>query len=152
MPEMPTSGVRSQLLPLQGALSTRSLPPAASTLGWLASIATAGSLTALGRYGVGGPATDTFASDVCATASVGKNKTATPISRISKTPRRLDTSDSLRAGPLNASLNLRKRLRLDPPTRDSAAQSGERLKPHAPSRRRAGRRDLSAVDDLLATQ
>src|SRR5829696_7630219 len=54
MPEMPMSGVRSQLLPLQGALSTRSLAPAASTLGWLASMARAGSLTALGRYGVGG--------------------------------------------------------------------------------------------------
>src|SRR5690348_17559111 len=59
---MPISGVRSQLLPLHGELSTRSFAPAASTSVWLASMASAGSLTPSGRYGVGGPATDTFAS------------------------------------------------------------------------------------------
>src|SRR5215470_11190245 len=59
---MPMSGVRSQLLPLHGALSTRSLAPAASTAGWFASIASAGSLEPLGRYGVAGLPTVTLAS------------------------------------------------------------------------------------------
>src|SRR6266487_2797823 len=59
---MPMSGVRSQLLPLHGALSTRSLAPAASTAGWFASMASAGSLEPLGRYGVVGLPTVTLAS------------------------------------------------------------------------------------------
>src|ERR1700747_777298 len=59
---MPMSGVRSQLLPLHGELSTRSLAPAASTAGWFASMASAGSLEPLGRYGVGGLPTVTLAS------------------------------------------------------------------------------------------
>src|SRR5213593_881061 len=62
MPEMPMSGVRLQLLPWHGELSTRSLAPAASTAGWFASMAIAGSLEALGRYGVGGLPTDTLLS------------------------------------------------------------------------------------------
>src|SRR5215216_2651043 len=90
MPEMLMSGVRSQLLPSQGALSTRSLAPAASTVGWLASIAKAGSLTALGRYGVVGPATDTLASGVWARASVGTTRAA--VTAISST-------STLRRGP-----------------------------------------------------
>src|SRR6266540_2414305 len=68
---MPMSGVRSQELPLHGELSTRSLAPAASTAGWLASMASAGSLTPLGRYGVGGLPTDTLLSADTALASVG---------------------------------------------------------------------------------
>src|SRR5215467_1110317 len=59
---MPMSGVRSQLLPLHGALSTRSLAPAASTAGWFASMASAGSLEPLGKYGVAGLPTVTLAS------------------------------------------------------------------------------------------
>src|SRR5260370_30925316 len=59
---MPMSGVRLQLLPLHGALSTRSLAPAASTAGLLASMASAGSLEPLGRYGVAGLPTVTLAS------------------------------------------------------------------------------------------
>src|SRR5260370_13957598 len=59
---MPMSGVRSQLLPWHGALSTRSLAPAASTAGWFASMASAGSLEPLGKYGVGGLPTVTLAS------------------------------------------------------------------------------------------
>src|SRR5258708_1984787 len=59
---MPMSGVRLQLLPLHGELSTRSLAPAASTAGWFASIASAGSLEPLGRYGVAGLPTVTLAS------------------------------------------------------------------------------------------
>src|SRR5258708_28754464 len=51
---MPMSGVRLQLLPLHGELSTRSLAPAASTAGLFASMASAGSLEPLGRYGVAG--------------------------------------------------------------------------------------------------
>src|SRR5215208_2909410 len=90
MPEMPMSGVRSQLLPLQGALSTRSLPPAASTLVWLASIARAGSLTALGRYGVVGPATETLASGVWAWARVGRTRAAVTAS---------SSTSKLRRGP-----------------------------------------------------
>src|SRR5919201_2982577 len=88
MPEMPMSGVRSQLLPLQGALSTRSLAPAASTVGCLASIARAGSFTALGRYGLGGPATDTLASEVWALASVGPAKAAAIDNNSTSTTRR----------------------------------------------------------------
>src|SRR6266480_3556117 len=59
---MPMSGVRLQLLPWHGALSTRSLAPAASTAGLLASMASAGSLEPLGRYGLGGLPTVTLAS------------------------------------------------------------------------------------------
>src|SRR5512132_4307896 len=89
MPEMPISGVRSQLLPLQGALSTRSLPPPASTVGWLASIARAGSLTALGRYGVTGPATETLASGVNADAGPAASITTSDNSRPTRTARGL---------------------------------------------------------------
>src|SRR4029453_7321647 len=73
---MPMSGVRLQSLPLHGALSTRSLPPAASTAGWLASIAIAGSLEPLGRYGVGGLPTVTLLSADTAPAIVGTTRTA----------------------------------------------------------------------------
>src|SRR6266849_4015305 len=59
---MPMSGVRLQLLPWHGALSTRSLAPAASTAGWFASMASAGSLEPLGKYGAGGLPTVTLAS------------------------------------------------------------------------------------------
>src|SRR5690242_5196817 len=59
---MPMSGVRLQLLPWHGALSTRSLAPAASTAGWFASMASAGSLEPLGKYGVAGLPTVTLAS------------------------------------------------------------------------------------------
>src|SRR5258708_11946680 len=59
---MPMSGVRLQLLPWHGALSTRSLAPAASTAGLFASIASAGSLEPLGRYGLGGLPTVTLDS------------------------------------------------------------------------------------------
>src|SRR5215471_5271715 len=59
---MPMSGVRLQLLPLQGELSTRSLAPAASTAGWFASMASAGSLEPLGKYGVAGLPIVTLAS------------------------------------------------------------------------------------------
>src|SRR5260370_2363537 len=59
---MPMSGVRLQLLPWHGALSTRSLAPAASTAGLFASMASAGSLEPLGRYGLGGLPTVTLAS------------------------------------------------------------------------------------------
>src|SRR6266536_6617640 len=71
---MPMSGVRSQLLPLHGELSTRSLLPAASIAGWFASMAIAGSLEALGRYGVGGLPTVTLLSADTALASVGTAK------------------------------------------------------------------------------
>src|SRR6266498_4030707 len=54
---MPMSGVRSQELPLHGELSTRLLAPAASTAGWLASMASAGSLTPLSKVSVGSPPT-----------------------------------------------------------------------------------------------
>ena len=71
MPEMPMSGVRSQLLPWHGALSTRSLAPAASTAGWFASMANAGSFEPLGRYGVVGLPTVTLLSADTAPAVVG---------------------------------------------------------------------------------
>src|SRR6266487_1378207 len=71
---MPMSGVRLQSLPLHGELSTRSLAPAASTAGWLAYMAIAGSLEALGRYGVGGLPTVTLLSADTALASVGTAK------------------------------------------------------------------------------
>src|SRR5439155_16359 len=75
---MPMSGVRLQLLPWHGELSTRSLAPAASTAGWLASMAIAGSLEALGRYGVGGLPTVTLLSADTALASVGTAKATIP--------------------------------------------------------------------------
>src|SRR6266511_948973 len=59
---MPMSGVRSQLLPWHGALSTRSFAPAASTAVWLASMASAGSFEPLGKYGVVGLPTVTLLS------------------------------------------------------------------------------------------
>src|SRR5438874_11376460 len=81
---MPMSGVRSQLLPLHGALSTRSLAPAAGTAGWLASMAMAGSLEALGRYGVGGLPTVTWLSADRALASVGTAKATIPTSNTTR--------------------------------------------------------------------
>src|SRR6478672_11214592 len=90
MPEMPMSGVRSQLLPWQGALSTKSLAPAASTSGWLASMASAGSFEPLGRYGVTGLPTVTLLSADTAPAVVGaatsaakdRNATTTTMRRV----------------------------------------------------------------------
>src|SRR6266702_4260594 len=76
---MPMSGVRSQLLPLHGELSTRSLAPAASTAGWFASMASAGSLEPLGRYGVAGLPTVTLLSADTALAGVGTNPKDTQI-------------------------------------------------------------------------
>src|SRR5229473_1394757 len=73
---MPMSGVRLQLLPLHGELSTRSLAPEASTAGWFASMASAGSLEPLGRYGVAGLPTVTLLSVDCALASVGTARAA----------------------------------------------------------------------------
>src|SRR5438132_10794098 len=73
---MPMSGVRLQLLPLHGELSTRSLAPAVSTAGWFASMASAGSLEPLGRYGVVGLPTVTLASVDAPLASVGMARTA----------------------------------------------------------------------------
>ena len=70
------SGVRSQLLPWHGALSTRSLAPAASTAGWLASMANAGSFEPLGRYGVVGLPTVTLLSAATAPAVVGATTSA----------------------------------------------------------------------------
>src|SRR2546430_13324632 len=81
---MPMSGVRSQLLPWHGALSTRSLAPAASTAGWLASMASAGSLEPLGRYGVAGLPTVTLLSADSALASVGTARAAVTASNATK--------------------------------------------------------------------
>src|SRR6266404_175811 len=84
---MPMSGVRPQLLPLHGALSTRSLAPAASTAGLFASIASAGSLEPLGRYGVAGLPTVTLLSadrPDCARASVGTARAAVTASNAPK--------------------------------------------------------------------
>src|SRR5438552_18092808 len=74
---MPISGVRLQSLPLQGALSTRSLAPAASIAGWFASMASAGSLEAFGRYGVRGLPTVTLLSADTAPATLGMARAAT---------------------------------------------------------------------------
>src|SRR5437773_513933 len=84
MPEMPMSGVRLQLLPWHGALSTRSLAPAASTAGWFASMASAGSLEPLGRYGVGGLPTVTLASVDAPLASAGMARAAVEASNATK--------------------------------------------------------------------
>src|SRR5947209_1605461 len=86
---MPMSGVRSQLLPLHGALSTRSLAPAASTAGWLASMASAGSFWPSGRYGVAGLPTVTLASVAlapvgAAPASAGTERAAVEASNATK--------------------------------------------------------------------
>src|SRR5215471_797976 len=81
---MPMSGVRSQLLPLHGALSTRSLAPAASTAGWLASMASAGSLEPSGRYGVAGLPTVTLASVDAPLANAGTASAAAKASNATK--------------------------------------------------------------------
>src|SRR6266496_1668886 len=81
---MPMSGVRSQELPLHGELSTRSLAPAASTAGWLASMASAGSLEPLGRYGVAGLPTVTLLSAESAPASAGTARAAVTASNATK--------------------------------------------------------------------
>src|SRR6185437_7424423 len=87
---MPMSGVRSQLLPLQGELSTRSLAPAASTAGCCASMASAGSFEPLGRYGVGGLPTVTLASVDAPLASAGTARAAAEASNATKiTERRI---------------------------------------------------------------
>src|SRR5690242_825340 len=99
MPEIPMSGVRSQLLPWHGALSTRSLDPAANTAGWLASMANAGSLEALGRYGVSGLPTDTFVSAVSANADVGDARSATSESNGTRNPMRRVIVDSFSRHP-----------------------------------------------------
>src|SRR5262245_3667895 len=85
---MPMSGVRSQLLPWHGELSTRSLAPAASTAGWLASMASAGSLMPLGRYGVGGLPTDTLLSADTALARLGMVSAAITASNATRTTKR----------------------------------------------------------------
>src|SRR5438132_14379600 len=81
---MPMSGMRSQLLPWHGALSTRSVAPAASTFGEFASMASAGSLEPLGRYGVAGLPTVTLVSADCARASVGTARPAVTASTPTK--------------------------------------------------------------------
>src|SRR6266508_2395171 len=94
---MPMSGVRSQLLPLHGELSTRSLAPAASTAGWFASMASAGSLEPLGRYGVAGLPTVTLLSGDAAVASVGTARAAVKASNATRmTERRTIVSSSPR--------------------------------------------------------
>src|SRR5215470_2430225 len=81
---MPMSGVRSQLLPWHGELSTRSLAPAASTAGWLASMASAGSFWPLGRYVVVGLPTVTLASVEAPLASAGTARAAVEASNATK--------------------------------------------------------------------
>ena len=88
MPEMPMSGVRSQLLPRHGALSTRSFAPAAKTSGWFASIANAGSFDAFGRYGVTGLPTVTLLSADTAPAEVGGTTTAVSDTNETRTAQR----------------------------------------------------------------
>src|SRR6266702_6094823 len=85
---MPMSGVRSQELPLHGELSTRSLAPAASTAGWLASMASAGSLTPLGRYAVWGLPTEPLLSADTALASVGRVRAAVRDNSATRMPTR----------------------------------------------------------------
>src|SRR5689334_9961349 len=63
-------GVRSHSLPLHGELSTRSLAPAANTVAWFASMASAGSFAPLGKYGVAGLPTVTLLSPDAAVAGV----------------------------------------------------------------------------------
>src|SRR3954468_23846679 len=93
------SGVRSQLVPLQGLLSTRSLAPAASTLGWLASTAKAGSFDPLGRYGVTGLPTDTLASGLAAEDKARTTRAAVnPIRQAIAIRRGLNTKGSFRHG------------------------------------------------------
>src|SRR5215813_4805026 len=92
---MPMSGVRSQLLPLHGELSTRSLEPAASTAGLLASMASAGSLEPLGRYGVGGLPTVTLASVDAPLASAGTARAAVEASNATKMAERRIIVDPL---------------------------------------------------------
>jgi hypothetical protein len=104
MPEMPMSGVRSQLLPLQGALSTRSLAPAARTSGWLASMAKAGSFEPLGRYGVSGLPTVTLLSADTAAAVVGKVTTAASDTKGMRTAMRRVIVDSLSRKPDDATV------------------------------------------------
>src|SRR6266498_699010 len=85
---MPMSGVRSQLLPLHGELSTRSLAPAASTAGWFAP---------LGRSGVAGLPTVTLLSVDAAVASVGTARAAVKASNATRmTERRTIVSSSPR--------------------------------------------------------
>src|SRR6266550_5744802 len=73
---MPMSGVRSQLLPMHGELSTKSLAPAASTAGWFASMASPGSFEPLGRYGVLGLPTVTLLSADTAPAGTETTRAA----------------------------------------------------------------------------
>src|SRR6266566_6087915 len=73
---MPMSGVRSQLLPLHGELSTKSLAPAASTAGWFASMASPGSFEPLGKYGVLGLPTVTLLSADTALAGTETTRAA----------------------------------------------------------------------------
>src|SRR5689334_9954486 len=97
---MPIPGVRSQLLPLHGELSTRSLAPATKTLGWVASIANAGSFWLLGRYGVIGLPTETLLSGDNAPAVVGGATTAASHTNETTTTTRRVLIDSSSRKPL----------------------------------------------------
>src|SRR5216683_4848381 len=101
---MPMSGVRPQLLPLHGELSTRSLAPAASTAGWFASMASAGSLEPLGRYGVAGLPTVTLLSADTAPASAGTARAAVMASTATRTAERRTIVGSSPRGDLGGSI------------------------------------------------
>src|SRR5260370_24147757 len=103
---MPMSGVRLQLLPLHGELSTRSLAPEASTAGWFASMASAGSLEPLGRYGVAGLPTVTLLSVDAAPASAGTARAAVMANTATRTAERRTILGSPPRGELSGSILL----------------------------------------------
>ena len=84
MPETPTPGVNGQVFAVPAAHDSRSissLEPAATTLGSLASMATAGSFCLFCENGVAGLPTDTMVSVVCAEAAT---VTVAPMSAVAR--------------------------------------------------------------------
>src|SRR3954468_11698990 len=88
MPDTPTSGVKGQVWSspaLQASMSMLSFAPAATTFGWLASIATAGSFCLFCENGLGGLPTETRVSwanaALAVAASTRRTSTAIPAVR-----------------------------------------------------------------------
>src|SRR5512140_1793033 len=92
MPEVPTPGVKGQVLSaagLQPSMSISSLEPAARMLGWLASTARAGSFCLFCEKGVGGLPKETSVSGLKARAGATPTRVRSRTNANAKADRRL---------------------------------------------------------------
>src|SRR3954468_17430561 len=91
MPELPTSGVNGHVLSapaLQASMSMLSFAPAATMLGWFASIATAGSFCLFIENGDGGLPAETRVSPPTCAVLLGADSAINAATAIVKTPMR----------------------------------------------------------------